>query len=409
MRIQTVVIAVVALAVSSITLTPSARAEGSTKTVKDWTFLVYLNGNNSLDSFGTMNLLQMEKIGSTDKVNIVVQWASLSAQKTTRLLIQKSSDGSKVTSPVVQDLGNADMGDYRTLIDFIKWGAEKYPAKHYFVDVWDHGNGWHGTKALGAPGKIKPMDVSWDDNTGHFFTTNQLGEALAEGARTIGHKIDLFSSDACLMAMAEVADQVASSVDFYAGSEDLEPGPGWPYDALLAKWNALPSASAADVAKILTTEYTNSYKGGENGNSEVTFSAYDLSKRDAFNASIAALGKQMSTLDTGNRKKLMDSTSGTQTFTLADYADVIDFLDHIQTSGVRGIEASTIQNVRTAVKNFVIANEVTPQFAKAHGISFWFPPTLDTYKRYSDYYNTLSFEGATGWGNSLRYVLQDTR
>jgi hypothetical protein len=49
---------------------------------KEWTFLVFLNGHNNLDSYGTLDLLEMEKVGSTDRVNVVVQWASASSEST---------------------------------------------------------------------------------------------------------------------------------------------------------------------------------------------------------------------------------------------------------------------------------------------------------------------------------------
>ena len=189
---------------------------------------------------------------------------------------KRRNGGSTVTSPIVQDMGAVDMGDYRSLINFVQWGVQNYPAKHYFIDVWDHGSGWHAIQAQARFG-IKPLDISWDDNTGHSFTTAQLGQALAESAKIIGHKVDVYGSDACMMAMAEVALNVRAvdSVQIYAGSEEEEPGAGWPYDALLAKWNAMDSASAADVGKILTHEYVASYKdGGENQPADVTFSAF---------------------------------------------------------------------------------------------------------------------------------------
>ena len=48
-------------------------------TPKKWTFLVYMNGANDLGAGGSgnfdiQNVLQMEKIGSSDNVNIVLQW-----------------------------------------------------------------------------------------------------------------------------------------------------------------------------------------------------------------------------------------------------------------------------------------------------------------------------------------------
>ena len=49
---------------------------------KEWTFLIFLNGNNNLNRFGRDNLIDMEKVGSTDQLNIVVQWADIEYKKT---------------------------------------------------------------------------------------------------------------------------------------------------------------------------------------------------------------------------------------------------------------------------------------------------------------------------------------
>src|SRR5262245_35929194 len=98
----------------SVLLLTSAVSAYSAEAPKEWTFLIYINGNNNLDSFGALNIKQMEQVGSTDKINIVVQWASQSARKTVRLLAKKSTNPNNVTSPIIQDLGSADMGDYHT-------------------------------------------------------------------------------------------------------------------------------------------------------------------------------------------------------------------------------------------------------------------------------------------------------
>src|SRR4029079_1837579 len=129
---------------------------------KQWTFLIYLNGNNSLDEFGPMNLNQAETVGSTDQINIVVQWASESAGTVKRLLVKKDNDPKKVTSPIIQDMGKVDMGDYNSLVDFVKWGAANFPAQHYFIDVWDHGSGWHSKMRSEIT-----RDISIDETTGN--------------------------------------------------------------------------------------------------------------------------------------------------------------------------------------------------------------------------------------------------
>jgi hypothetical protein len=149
----------------------SARAEQA-KAQKEWTFLLFLNGNNNLDYFGAYNINQMEEVGSNENLNMVVQWASIGKRTTKRLLVTKDNDTKNVTSKTIEDLGNIDMGDYKQLVNFIEWGAKNFPAKHYMVAVWNHGNGWQILN-LGA-GAIT-RDISYDDNTGNKITTEELG------------------------------------------------------------------------------------------------------------------------------------------------------------------------------------------------------------------------------------------
>jgi len=78
-----------------------------------------------------------------------------------------------------------------------------------------------------------------------MITTKQLGQALKESAAIIGHPVDVYGSDACLMAMAEVAHEMADSVNVYVGSQEVEPGAGWPYGDFLKLWTAKPTATAA--------------------------------------------------------------------------------------------------------------------------------------------------------------------
>lgn len=388
-------------------LFPLNPANAHSQPEKEWTFLIYLNGNNSLDSFGAQNLSQMEKVGSTDQINIVVQWASLASKKVERLYIQKGNDPSKITSPVIQDLGSVDMGDWKTLEQFIQWGVAAYPAQHYFINVWDHGSGWHDIRSMSMfPMALRPMDISWDDNTGHSITTQELGQVMADATKFIGHKVDIYGSDACLMAMAEVAEQMSGSVGVFVGSEETEPGAGWPYDTFLKRWVANSSMTAEQVGAALVNEYAKSYEGGSNGTEEVTFSAFNLDKMGELNQAVALLGEKLSTLDKAARAQIVSGIGNTQTFTDSDYGDLGDFANAIDQAKIPELDAKSIANVKQAIQDFVIANGVTPRYSKAMGVSIWLPADLDTYNSYADKYHMLKFQSVTKWGDALRYILQ---
>jgi hypothetical protein len=363
--------------------------------IKEWNFLVFLNGVNNLDSFGAMNINQMEEVGSNDKINILVQWGSARKKDVSRLYIQKDNDTKAVTSPVVQNLGAADMGDYKELVRFIDWANTNYPAKRYFVVVWDHGGGWHLTS---VPGVIKPMDISWDDRTGNNITTEQLGQAMAEAAKIIGHKVDVYSSDACLMGMVEVASEMSDSVQYYLGSQDVEPGAGWPYSTFLTKWSAMSAGtSTADVLKMFSKDYLAAYNGGIYGNKDVTMSAYDLSKLAPYEQAISQLGTELSNLDNITMNKVTRAAKNAKYYTYWDYRDAIDFIDLLTKNGVT---TPAFQAVRDAQSNFVIANEQN-QDDKTWGVSIWLPTDRSNYSGYIERYHGLKFNQNTGWATFL--------
>jgi hypothetical protein len=375
---------------------------------KEWTFLIFLNGNNNLDSFGKMNVNQMEKVGSTADINIVVQWASLANKKTQRLYVTKDNEPSKVTSPILQDMGNVDMGDWKSLVEFVRWGVAQFPARHYFIDIWDHGSGWHAIRSANSyySNGFTPFDISWDDHTGHSISTVQLGQALAESAKIIGHKVDLYASDACLMAMAEVADEVSNSVEIFAGSEEVEPGEGWPYEDFLNRWTAQPLATAAEVSTLLTDTYIRSYSGGSNGTNDGTFSAFDLNQTERLREAIADFGKQLSKLNETSRKKVVSLIGKTQNFTISDYADLLDFVRLVEEAKIQGIEVKHFDTLRSAAHDYIIAHDATSAYARAHGLSIWLPSNTRSLNSYWERYQKLQFQQLTHWGDTLRALLK---
>jgi hypothetical protein len=97
---------------------------------------------------------------------------------------------------------------------------------------------------FGVPGFRKPLFVSSqlfrrpinaarnilsDDMTRNSVDMVELGKALRESGFYGSIKIEVLGFDACLMNMLEVAYEMSSYAKFIVGSEELEPGKGWPY------------------------------------------------------------------------------------------------------------------------------------------------------------------------------------
>lgn len=364
-------------------------------TEKEWTFLVFINGHNNLSPFADQNIIDMEKVGSTKDLNVVVEWGSESSTKTKRLYIQKSTNPKKVMSPSVMEMENHDMGDYKNFIQFVNWGVKKYPAKHYFVAIWNHGSGWHRNANL-----VKPMDISFDDNSGNHITTEQLGVAMAEIKKTIGRNVDIYGSDACLMQMVEVAGEMKGDVNYFVGSQETEPGEGWPYLTFLKKWAAKPTMSAADISILLSKEYLASYTGGIYGTRSVTFSAWDMSQLDGVYKAVTELGQSLMNVNNTQLAEVKQTVQSTQSFTYSDYVDLGDFTKRLKTANV-GKSVSGLAETESAIKKLVLTTDNSNSFKDSTGISIWLPTYTSSDQ---ERYDGLKFSQATRWNEVTRLI-----
>lgn len=389
------------LFLSLFVLFSSSFVKADTVPEKEWAFLVFLNGHNDLDPYGPMNLNHMETVGSTENTHVVVQWASLANQTTKRLYIQKDEDLKNVTSPVIEELPRVDMGDYRSLVDFVNWAVKKYPAKHYFIDIWNHGNGWVDGKNA-APLRW----ISHDELSNHRITTPELGVAVGQIAKVIGHRIDLLGTDACLMAMLEVMDEVSDSVEMFVASEEVEPGEGWPYHHFFSEWQRTKAQTAAEVGKVLAKEFVKYYQSGELEKSEVTLSVVDLRKIGRLKDAVETLSSSLKELAKQNPKGLLEAAAKALAFEEASYVDIGDLVKAFESLSPQEFVLNDLRAVREALQESVQGVESTPQYQRAMGLSIWWPKGLEEFKENAVHYSQLKFSSKGNWGNLLQVLWQ---
>ncbi len=231
-----------------------------------WTWLVYMAGDNNLEGAGLDDLKEMQQVGSTDQVNVIVQFDT-EENKTTRYRVER---GALTT---VQELQGVDTGDPRTLSDCIQWGAQWYPAQRYLLDIRNHGAGWENLppdfnyESLRAAkpqqaAKLRRVKRALFRTTVHlinarpplqraiavdvgahdFLDNQELRKALT-GCLPGGQKVDVLGCDACLMNMLEIGYELKDTATLMVGSEEAEPGAGWPYAAVLRQLVTSPTMS----------------------------------------------------------------------------------------------------------------------------------------------------------------------
>jgi len=393
------------LAIASLSALPGCGGHESVEgffpaTHGKWTVLVYMNAANDLDLYSFINVNQMEQVATNSQVRFVVQWKqSTSVSNTatfngTRRYLVKPDQTSAIKSQLIQNMGlGVDMGVPQTLNDFIKWGQAHYPADHYALVLWDHGNGWlpefKGAKKTGAPPAF-----SYDGETGHAIQIWQLNQAFQ------GLHVDITAFDASLMQMDEVAYQLIGYTDYVAGSEESPPGPGYPYQRVLAEFTNNPDESPRILSKAFVDGMLEepTYE-----NQKIEQSVVDTSQM----AGVATAALNLQQAMVANQSALDPIIPGLRT-TTQSYLPTTNrfYFDSIglftQLSAQTGVPA-----VQTACNNYVTAANVAivweghNSFSPgSHGLSVDFSPS-SYFATVAGEYDQLAWNSATQWFNWL--------
>ncbi|MNL21783.1 Clostripain family protein [compost metagenome] len=203
------------------------------------------------------------------------------------------------------------------------------------------------------------------------------------------------------MGMVEVASQMQDSVSYFLGSQDNEPGEGWPYAHFLRQWAPkVDQLSAKEVAQLHAKEYLTAYSpGGVYRTSEVTMSAFDLSKISAYESAIRGVSTYLQGLNSADLTKARQAVSATKQFGYASFYDIVDYLSQLEKKGLSNPSFSAL---RQAHHDFVIANEQN-QDQNTYGVSVWIA-TGYSYKSDAARYNALEFNKNSQWGSFLNIL-----
>lgn len=352
-----------------------------------WTILVYLNGDNNLEPYGISDFLEMAQVGSNSNINIIVQFDRASGYAST---YGNWTDCKRfrVTSGMTPDAGNAlsslgevDMGNPQTLVDFVEWGIDNYPADKYFVDVWNHGGGWTESALMEVV-----RDCSNDDSSGNSIgvANGELRSAASQIYSHLGRKVDLWGFDCCLMHMLEVNYELKNYANYMVASEELEGGNGWEYASWLQNLNNNSTASAATLGQYVAQAY---YNTGED-----TQSVSDLSR---VSATVVALDDFAIALQaakaSGYESTLTSILNAAQDFgqgygnPVDDYVDLYDYAERCYNASLPSNVHTTAQALMNALDLQITCNYAKSSgYSGANGVSIYLPPTSEYYSSYGN-------------------------
>ena len=377
--------------------------------ISEWTVMVYLDADNNLESAGIADMNAMEIAGSTTDVNIVVQvdripYSVLASNNegylddtsngnwtgTRRYYITQDSDLIQINSQLISDLGELNMGDPQTLVDFASWAAANYPAKKYLLIIWNHGGGFRSPA-------YTSKDIAWDDTDGgDKITMPELEYALSAINTQIGD-IDIVGMDACLMGMTEVAYQIKDYADILIASEESVPFNGWPYDAILEELIVNPLISPGQLSADIVDKYIYSYPYNN-----VTQSAIDLSYMDTLASQLSDLALVITNDALTPKGAYIDAAYSSQYYGDPDFIDLYDFCDKIFDYS----NNPEVKNIAIIIQQTISSTVINSDFSGwgvsgSKGLSIYFP----WYYAYnSQKYNDTNFARDTFWDEMLLYL-----
>ncbi len=346
---------------------------------KPWAFLAYIAGDNNLSDAGLEDISEMCEVGSSKVVSAAVQLDTEGDfDGVVRYEISEPDPTGTAHRVVIERLPELDSGDPATLRASLAWGLSRYPAKKRVVVVWNHGAGFRT--------RLPRRDIAYDDS-GTSLDMNEIDAVFKAVGIGPKNRISILGFDACLMNMVEIAHHLRQRAEYIVGSQQTEPGDGWPYDRVLSSVNKNQSADA--TAKQIVATYIDSYRSI--GEQNVTQSAVDTSATDPVMAALSTLGNTLERSLPGSRQELRMIRTRVQSYEYADYVDLGHLCALVGKTKITGAKAAAT-SVATKTKAAVIATgSFGPGVRNSSGLSVWFPADAQLYLNFRAKYIAMDF------------------
>ncbi|NSW51626.1 MAG: FHA domain-containing protein [Anaerolineae bacterium] len=396
------------------TETPTAEPHPIPET--KWLIILYENADDEILEYDIVfDVNTAEFIGSSEEVKIVTQldryigsydgdgdWTGAR-----RYELSQGDNLDQITSPVLEDLGEVDSGDVQTLIDFVIWAIETYPAENIALILSDHGGGWFGGYTDSDNGNTDGIYLPALDSALGYITQ-----------RTGIEKFDLFGFDACLMAQLEVWSVIAPYADIGVASEETESATGWAYAAFLQRLVENPGMDARALAAAIVDTFVEDdlmyqIRDEDPGYamSSSTLSAIDLNQLGGIHQALNELAYAMQSVD---QAAVAEARSYSMSYVLfsdyeAFFLDLVNFGEMVCSYSGDASVCTASDTLSQAVSNAIFAEKHGSYMTGSNGITFYFPDssffevTMDDSYGFAYRQHAGVFAGQSVWDEFLDF------
>jgi hypothetical protein len=184
--------------------------------LKARTVIVYMVGDNSLDSYVESDINEMERGWKDSFDGDLLVYVDRS--RTSPYILKISSDRtSNIVSREVMKYSEQNSSSLEVMEQVLKDIKSRYPAKSYGLILWSHASGW-------LPASTS-VTRAFGDDSGKSMDIEDL--AMLSG------KYDFFIFDACDMMGIEAAYELKYNTDYIVASVTQVLAGGFPYDDIM--------------------------------------------------------------------------------------------------------------------------------------------------------------------------------
>ena len=255
--------------------------------VADWTIMVYVDGDNDLETNVLDDFAEMTAIGSTDKIRVVTMADTMTFTEGTHwYCIEKDETYIDIETGTHEcDCdefaggcpGELNMGDGTTLEYFIKTAVANAPAENYMLELWNHGASWYGI--------CEDWSSELPDGSHDLLTLDEISNAIeaacASGVLPEG-ALKIVNFDACLMAGVEVAYEIRNLAEYMVAAVTTIAREGFQWEWLLEDLNNLDEPTPRAVGETMVDSFMEFYSQcagkGVGGYPYASLSLIDLSE-----------------------------------------------------------------------------------------------------------------------------------
>lgn len=372
------------------------------ETVADWTFMIYLDGDNSLEAPAIDIFLKLAEYGSSSKVNIVVQmdripyYVDSYGDWTGCMRFNITKGMTPTPGNATLDLGEVNMGHPDTLKSFVNWTMHFFPANYYTLVLWDHGVGFMGFC----------FDVTARED---FLSLPEVSQAL-DGLPGI---IDVVLFDACSMSMVEIAYQIKDHANILIGPEGVGYAPA-PYEGYMLMLTGNASLLPNDFAESIVDWYMVWCKD-EDFIQNATISATDLTEITRLMASIENFALTLKDKETPHKsfllseheriisaRNLTEKYKGPYENEVNYYVDLYNFAELVRQYSEDKELQSNADQLMTELETVTIKAQ-NKNRTDSHGLAIFFPDAKRKYERYESEYAKTAFAKESAWNDFLDY------